>query len=333
VPRTTPPSSSFIDDSTRLFNDGDYLPLGVMQVGARLYAPELGRFLSRDPIRQIASSSRGNPYAFAFNDPISYADPSGLAPETSPPPDPGPPLDTSGNGGNDLGDVAHDFVRFFCGSFCRHDPSFDVGHTQQGPTIAGASPATPLAPAIPVVVEEAARVASNLGKVPTVMVVTMPISLRSDIGPPLKIRDDVMRNLPGEGKEPRDEEERKGWVIVSEDLDDKFSVEVIFANGYSVWTQQVAEKRWVDPDRARVVRVEPSTPRARDRIHATCATRGTRGSSPRSGSAWRMESASTRPATMTPPTSGSCCVPAACSFPAASWSDRTCTGLSTAARP
>src|SRR5262249_39054643 len=61
------------------WNYGDALAaFGVSQVGARLYDPVIGRFLSRDPILIPRSASLTNPYAFAMNDPLNASDPSGL---------------------------------------------------------------------------------------------------------------------------------------------------------------------------------------------------------------------------------------------------------------
>ena len=44
-------------------------------LGARVYDPVIGRFLSRDPL-----ISAGSPYAFADNDPINKSDPTGWTP-------------------------------------------------------------------------------------------------------------------------------------------------------------------------------------------------------------------------------------------------------------
>jgi RHS repeat-associated protein len=64
------------------WNGGDLLStLGVVNLGARVYDPVIGRFLSRDPILQAK-----NPYAFASNDPINRSDASGM-------------MDSCGNGG------------------------------------------------------------------------------------------------------------------------------------------------------------------------------------------------------------------------------------------
>lgn len=67
---------------SRQWNGGDLLAaFGLNQLGARLYDPAIGRFLSRDPLRAKLSSNAGNPYGFAFNDPMNRSDWSGLNPQ------------------------------------------------------------------------------------------------------------------------------------------------------------------------------------------------------------------------------------------------------------
>jgi len=61
------------------WNGGTLLTaLGVVNLGARLYDPLMGRFLSRDPLMIPRTASTTNPYAFAANDPINLSDPTGL---------------------------------------------------------------------------------------------------------------------------------------------------------------------------------------------------------------------------------------------------------------
>lgn len=63
------------------FGAGDHLEaFGVVHMGARLYDPRTGRFLQRDPLIIPRSTTMMNPYAFAWNDPINFADPTGLDP-------------------------------------------------------------------------------------------------------------------------------------------------------------------------------------------------------------------------------------------------------------
>jgi RHS repeat-associated protein len=66
-------------DSLRQWNYGEELaPLGLYRLGARIYDPVIGRFLSRDPLTVPRGGSSTNPYAFALNDPVNSADPTGL---------------------------------------------------------------------------------------------------------------------------------------------------------------------------------------------------------------------------------------------------------------
>jgi RHS repeat-associated protein len=53
------------------------MPYSIM--GFRIYSEELGRFLSPDPLLELFNS--WTPYQFAFNNPVMYSDPTGLAPQ------------------------------------------------------------------------------------------------------------------------------------------------------------------------------------------------------------------------------------------------------------
>jgi len=65
--------------SSEQWNGGDALAaLGVVNVGARVYDPVVGRFLSRDPLLIPRTAATTNAYAFAMNDPVNASDPSGL---------------------------------------------------------------------------------------------------------------------------------------------------------------------------------------------------------------------------------------------------------------
>jgi RHS repeat-associated protein len=67
--------------STEQWNGGDALEyFGLVHLGARVYDPVIGRFLSRDPLLIPRTSATTNPYAFALNDPVNFADPLGLDP-------------------------------------------------------------------------------------------------------------------------------------------------------------------------------------------------------------------------------------------------------------
>jgi RHS repeat-associated protein len=72
-----PPGSPYYTSSQ--WNGGDTLAaFGLSYLGARLYDPVIGRFLSRDPLQVRRTATTSNPYAFAANDPWNAADPSGL---------------------------------------------------------------------------------------------------------------------------------------------------------------------------------------------------------------------------------------------------------------
>ncbi|WP_018587892.1 polymorphic toxin-type HINT domain-containing protein [Salinispora arenicola] len=52
---------------------------GYTPLGARLYDPVVGRFLSADPVLDIADPMQSNGYAYAHNNPVTYSDPTGLS--------------------------------------------------------------------------------------------------------------------------------------------------------------------------------------------------------------------------------------------------------------
>ena len=53
---------------------------GLTHIGAREYDQNTGRFLSADPIIDIADPLQMNGYAYSNNSPISMSDPTGLKP-------------------------------------------------------------------------------------------------------------------------------------------------------------------------------------------------------------------------------------------------------------
>jgi RHS repeat-associated protein len=57
---------------------GDPDPTGLTHLGAREYDPNLGRFISVDPIQDLADPQQWHGYAYANNTPITTSDPSGL---------------------------------------------------------------------------------------------------------------------------------------------------------------------------------------------------------------------------------------------------------------
>ncbi|MCX4674867.1 polymorphic toxin-type HINT domain-containing protein [Streptomyces sp. NBC_01433] len=52
---------------------------GLIHLGAREYEPETGRFLSADPVLDLADPVQMNGYVYCENNPVTFADPSGLA--------------------------------------------------------------------------------------------------------------------------------------------------------------------------------------------------------------------------------------------------------------
>ncbi|MFE3826055.1 polymorphic toxin-type HINT domain-containing protein [Streptomyces sp. NPDC059092] len=52
---------------------------GFQPLGARLYDPLVGRFLSADPVLDLNDALQSNGYAYAHNNPVTMSDPTGLA--------------------------------------------------------------------------------------------------------------------------------------------------------------------------------------------------------------------------------------------------------------
>ncbi len=79
--KSTPNSPTSPSYTSEQWNGGDLLAdIGVVHLGARVYDPVIGRFLSRDPLIIPRTASTTNPYSFGFNDPVNVSDPSGLDP-------------------------------------------------------------------------------------------------------------------------------------------------------------------------------------------------------------------------------------------------------------
>jgi RHS repeat-associated protein len=75
------PALGNADVNKYLWDRGDALnAFGVYHLGARIYDRESGRFLQRDPIVIARSASEAHPYAYAWNDPVNFADPTGFDP-------------------------------------------------------------------------------------------------------------------------------------------------------------------------------------------------------------------------------------------------------------
>ncbi|WP_433364988.1 RHS repeat-associated core domain-containing protein [Actinoplanes sp. CA-142083] len=60
------------------FVGGDNDPTGLVNIGARQYDLVLGRFISVDPVLDLADPQQWNGYAYANNSPVTRSDPTGL---------------------------------------------------------------------------------------------------------------------------------------------------------------------------------------------------------------------------------------------------------------
>jgi len=64
--------------NSRGFVGGTVEPTGLMHLGARQYDPTTGRFISDDPVSDTDNPQQLNGYAYAYNSPVTYSDPTGL---------------------------------------------------------------------------------------------------------------------------------------------------------------------------------------------------------------------------------------------------------------
>ncbi|MBV1855785.1 RHS repeat-associated core domain-containing protein [Catellatospora sp. NEAU-YM18] len=74
APRGTNPSWA----NNKGFVGGDNDPTGLVNIGARQYDPNLGRFISTDPLMDLQDPQSFNPYSYSKNSPVTFSDPSGL---------------------------------------------------------------------------------------------------------------------------------------------------------------------------------------------------------------------------------------------------------------
>ncbi|MFE7413807.1 ricin-type beta-trefoil lectin domain protein [Streptomyces laurentii] len=75
---TDPASKNFQSHKGFLGKDRDDTS-GFQPLGARLYDPVVGRFLSADPVLDLNDPQQSNGYVYAHNNPVTYSDPTGLA--------------------------------------------------------------------------------------------------------------------------------------------------------------------------------------------------------------------------------------------------------------
>lgn len=79
----------------------DNAEVGLTYFGKRYYSPQLGRFISPDPLTVHGVSGDPNPYEFAFGNPIRFTDPTGLDGVADAGATAGAPAATSESGGAD----------------------------------------------------------------------------------------------------------------------------------------------------------------------------------------------------------------------------------------
>ncbi|WP_331738208.1 RHS repeat-associated core domain-containing protein [Embleya sp. NBC_00896] len=81
---TQPPPGTWPDDKGFLGKTVD--PTGLVNIGAREYDPAIGRFVSVDPVMDLARPEQLHGYAYSSNRPATASDPTGLAdPDRTPP--------------------------------------------------------------------------------------------------------------------------------------------------------------------------------------------------------------------------------------------------------
>lgn len=78
TPYGTPRGVQPIWANQRGFVGGDTDPSGLIHLGAREYDAELGRFISVDPLQDLADPQQWHGYSYANNNPITFSDPTGL---------------------------------------------------------------------------------------------------------------------------------------------------------------------------------------------------------------------------------------------------------------
>jgi RHS repeat-associated protein len=64
--------------NSRVFVGGTNEPTGLIHLGARMYDPTTGRFTSDDPVTETENPQQLNGYAYAYNNPTTFTDPTGL---------------------------------------------------------------------------------------------------------------------------------------------------------------------------------------------------------------------------------------------------------------
>jgi RHS repeat-associated protein len=80
VPNSAAMIDAMREHTTRGFTDHEKLDgVGVVHMNGRVYDPQLGRFLSVDPVFQFPTNTQSlNPYTYVLNSPLTLTDPTGL---------------------------------------------------------------------------------------------------------------------------------------------------------------------------------------------------------------------------------------------------------------
>jgi RHS repeat-associated protein len=74
-------TAGLFPDNRGFLNAPENKSTGLTHLGAREYDPDLGRFISVDPLQDLADPQQWNGYSYANNNPTTLSDPSGLRPE------------------------------------------------------------------------------------------------------------------------------------------------------------------------------------------------------------------------------------------------------------
>jgi RHS repeat-associated protein len=77
-PRGTPPATGAWQGEKGFVGGNQDTSTGLTHLGARLYEPENGRFISVDPLINTNDPQQMNAYTYSINNPITFSDPSGL---------------------------------------------------------------------------------------------------------------------------------------------------------------------------------------------------------------------------------------------------------------
>ncbi|MCY1141557.1 polymorphic toxin-type HINT domain-containing protein [Actinoplanes sp. Pm04-4] len=81
TPFGTPRGTTAAWPNDKGFVGGTIDNTGLTHLGAREYAPDLGRFISVDPAQDLSDPQQWNAYAYANNSPVTLSDPTGLIPK------------------------------------------------------------------------------------------------------------------------------------------------------------------------------------------------------------------------------------------------------------